>query len=68
MIPMSGIEGEPEASGHGGKRMLWVVPSLDLVACWNDANVDDQDASPGSRDTKCNRAARLLREAVRDER
>jgi hypothetical protein len=51
--------------GHGGKRALWVVPSLDLVVVWNDANVDDHDASPGSAKTKCNQAARLMREAVR---
>jgi CubicO group peptidase (beta-lactamase class C family) len=52
------------ASGHGGQRMLWVLPGLDLVASWNDADVHDQDASPGNRDTKCYRAARLLRDAV----
>jgi CubicO group peptidase (beta-lactamase class C family) len=53
------------AMGHGGKRALWVVPSLDLVVVWNDANVDDHDASPGNAKTKCNQAARLMREAVR---
>jgi CubicO group peptidase (beta-lactamase class C family) len=52
------------ASGHGGQRMLWVIPSLDLVVCWNDARVEDHDASPGNPRTKCNQAARLLREAV----
>jgi CubicO group peptidase (beta-lactamase class C family) len=52
------------ASGHGGERMLWIVPSLDLVVCWNDADVHDHDASPGNPDTKCNQAARLLTEAV----
>ena len=54
------------ASGHGGRRMLWVIPSLDLVVAWNDADVTDHDASPGNPRTKCNRAARLLCEAVRD--
>jgi CubicO group peptidase (beta-lactamase class C family) len=53
------------ASGHGGQRMLWVLPGLDLVVSWNDADVRDHDASPGNRDTRCSRAARLLREAVR---
>lgn len=52
------------ASGHGGKRMLWIVPSLDLVACWNDSTIDDHDRSPGNPATKCNQAARLLRTAV----
>jgi CubicO group peptidase (beta-lactamase class C family) len=52
------------ASGHGGKRTLWVVPSLDLVVAWNDAKIDDHDASPGNPKTKCNQAARLMREAV----
>jgi hypothetical protein len=52
------------ASGHGGERMLWVMPSLDLVVTWNDADVHDHDQSPGNPATKCNRAARLMREAV----
>lgn len=52
------------ASGHGGLRCLWVIPSLDLVVAWNDTVVDDHDASPGQAGTRCNRAARLLREAV----
>jgi CubicO group peptidase (beta-lactamase class C family) len=52
------------AAGHGGQRALWVVPSLDLVAAWNDAKIDDHDASPGNPQTRCNQAARLLREAV----
>jgi CubicO group peptidase (beta-lactamase class C family) len=52
------------ASGHGGQRMLWVIPSLDLVVAWNDGSVEDQDGSPGNPETKCNRAARLIREAV----
>lgn len=52
------------ASGHGAKRTLWVIPSLDLVMSWNDSLVDDHDKSPGNPDTRLNRAARLLVEAV----
>jgi CubicO group peptidase (beta-lactamase class C family) len=52
------------AMGHGGERALWVIPSLDLVIAWNDARINDHDASPGNPTTKCNQAARLLREAV----
>ncbi len=52
------------ASGHGAKRTLWVIPSLDLVVSWNDSLVDDHDKSPGNPDTRLNRAARLLVEAV----
>jgi CubicO group peptidase (beta-lactamase class C family) len=52
------------ACGHGGMRMLWVIPSLDLVVAWNEARVEDHDASPADPQTTCNRAARLLREAV----
>jgi CubicO group peptidase (beta-lactamase class C family) len=55
------------ASGHGGKRALWVIPSLDLILAWNDATVEDHDASPGNPQTKCNQAMRLMREAVRPE-
>lgn len=54
------------ASGHGAKRTLWVIPSLDLVVSWNDSLVDDHDKSPGNPDTRLNRAARLLVEAVVD--
>ncbi|HNQ74610.1 MAG TPA: serine hydrolase [Verrucomicrobiota bacterium] len=52
------------AAGHGGKRMLWVIPSLDLIVSWNDARIEDHDASPGDPNTKCNQAARLMRAAV----
>ncbi|MCS6858833.1 MAG: serine hydrolase [Abditibacteriales bacterium] len=52
------------ASGHSGKRTLWVIPSFDLIVCWNDANVDDHDASPGNPNTKCNQAARWMKEAA----
>jgi CubicO group peptidase (beta-lactamase class C family) len=52
------------AAGHGGKRALWVIPSFDLVVAWNDANIEDHDASPTNPQTKCNRAARLMRESV----
>lgn len=30
------------ALGHGGKRGVIVVPSLDLVASWNDSPIDDR--------------------------
>lgn len=52
------------ASGHGGRRTLWVIPSLDLVVAWNDSDVRDHDASPGNPQSKCNQAARLMKEAV----
>lgn len=52
------------ASGHGGIRALWIIPSLDLVASWNDTRLDDHDVSPENPDSKHNQAARLLREAV----
>jgi len=48
------------ASGHGGIRMLLVIPSLDMVVSWNDAAVDDHDASPGNPASKCSRAAALV--------
>lgn len=52
------------ASGHGGKRTLWVFPNLDLIVCWNDSPIDDHDKTPGNPDSKCNQAARLMVEAV----
>jgi CubicO group peptidase (beta-lactamase class C family) len=54
------------AAGHGGQRMLWILPSLDMVVCWNDSPIDDQDRSPGHRETRCNQAARRIVETVVD--
>jgi len=54
------------ALGHGGKRALWVIPSLDLVVAWNDSRINDHDASPGNPETLANRALRLLSRAVRN--
>lgn len=52
------------ALGHGGESALWVIPSLDLIVAWNDAKIDDHDASPANPATKCNQAVRLMRDAV----
>ncbi|MBE0542618.1 MAG: serine hydrolase [Verrucomicrobia bacterium] len=52
------------ASGHGGKRALWIFPSLDLIVSWNDSPIDDHDQSPGDPNSKCNQAARLMAEAA----
>jgi CubicO group peptidase (beta-lactamase class C family) len=52
------------ALGHGGKRALWVIPSLDMVVAWNDANVEDHDDNLKNPKTKCNQAARLMRDTV----
>jgi len=53
------------ASGDGGKRALWIIPSLDLVVSWNDSGIDDHDRSPGNPDSRMNRAVRLLVEAAK---
>ncbi|MBI4602684.1 MAG: serine hydrolase [Planctomycetes bacterium] len=53
------------ASGHGGMRALWVIPSLDLIVAWNDSSIDDHDATPGNPASRLNRAARLMVEAAR---
>lgn len=52
------------ASGHGGRRTLWILPTLDLVVCWNDSGIDDHDRSPGNPESRCNQAIRLLLGAV----
>lgn len=52
------------ASGHGGKRALWIFPGLELVVCWNDSPIDDHDKSPGNPNSKCNQAALLMVEAA----
>lgn len=52
------------AVGHGGRRALFVVPSLDLIVAWNDSGITDHDESPGNPKTKLNQAVRLFCEAV----
>lgn len=52
------------ASGHGGKRVLFLVPNLDLIVCWNDSRIDDHEQSPGNRAAKMSQAVRLIRESV----
>jgi CubicO group peptidase (beta-lactamase class C family) len=52
------------ASGHWGRRMLWIIPSLDLVVSWNDAQMDEQNNAPADPDGKENRAVKLMREAA----
>ncbi len=56
------------AAGHGGQRMLWILPSLDMVVCWNDSEIDDQDRSPGNAETRCNQAAKRMVESVQNQR
>jgi CubicO group peptidase (beta-lactamase class C family) len=48
------------ALGHGGRRALVIIPSLDLVASWNDSKVDGREAE--------NKVLGLLAEAARDRR
>lgn len=44
------------ASGHGSKRAVVVIPSLDLVVSWNDTNIADFG--------QANQALKLLLAAV----
>lgn len=63
------VDGPPDlfvASGHGGKRALWIFPSQDMVVCWNDSPISDHDTSPGNPNTRANRAVRLMMEAVKN--
>jgi CubicO group peptidase (beta-lactamase class C family) len=52
------------ASGHGGMRVLYLVPSANLIVCWNDSKIEDHDVSPGNPATRMNQAARLIRDMV----
>lgn len=56
------------ATGHGGKRTLWLFPELDMVVSWNDSPIDDHDQSPGNPETRCNQAARLMVQAVNESK
>lgn len=61
------VDAPPEAfvaAGHGGRRTLWILPSLDLIVSWNDSSIADHDSSPGNPDAQVNQAARLMVEAV----
>ena len=50
------------ASGHNGKRVLMVIPSLDMVVSWNDAAIDEHTNGP---DSPVNQAMKILMRAVR---
>lgn len=52
------------ASGHGGKRVLMIIPSMDLIVCWNETKIEDQDASPEKPDTLMNQAVELVVSSV----
>lgn len=52
------------AQGKGGRAILLVVPSRELVVSWNGSPVNDLENSPGNPETELNRAVRLLRDAV----
>ena len=54
------------ASGHGGMRVLYLVPGQDLIVCWNDSSIEDHDRSPADEETKMNKAARLIAGLTRD--
>lgn len=61
------VDGPPDlyfASGHWGKRVLLVIPSLALVAAWNDSTIEDHSEMPGNPDAALNRAIKLLVEAT----
>lgn len=53
------------AAGHGGEKMLMVIPSRDLLVVWRTKDVKDHDTSPADPKTKCNQAARLIMAALR---
>lgn len=44
------------ASGHAGKRMLWIIPSADMVVCWNNGVIEDHDECPSNPDCLMNQA------------
>jgi CubicO group peptidase (beta-lactamase class C family) len=52
------------ASGHGGQKTLWIIPSLDLIVAWHTNNIRDHNDSPGRSDTRWSQAAKLIVEAA----
>jgi hypothetical protein len=54
------------AAGHGGEKIMICAPSWDLIVCWYTNNVKDLDDSPANTNTKCNQAARLIAQAVKE--
>ena len=53
------------ASGNWGKRVLLVIPSMDIVAAWNGSRISDHGNMPGNADALLTRAMRLIVEAAR---
>lgn len=51
------------ASGLWGRTILLVVPSLDLVVCWNNSPMRSHGMKPEDPETPFNRAVRLAVEA-----
>ncbi len=49
------------AFGHGGPRAMWVIPSLDIVVSYNDANLRVWTSGPKN---PTNTAMKLLVDAV----
>ncbi|MFK5924015.1 MAG: serine hydrolase [Verrucomicrobiota bacterium] len=49
------------AFGHGGPRALWVIPSLDMVVCYNGAKMEQW---VNGKQNPTNQAMKLLLEAV----
>jgi hypothetical protein len=54
------------AFGHGGRRALWVMPSLDIVVSYNDSQLDDGRLHgwTNGEKSKTNEAMRQLAQAV----
>jgi CubicO group peptidase (beta-lactamase class C family) len=70
-VDASGVRMMPDApvdtymaSGHNSKRVLMIIPSLDMVISWNDAAIDRHTNGP---DSPVNQAMNLLMAAVKDQ-
>ena len=67
-VDRDGIRMWPDAShdtygafGHGGPRAMWVIPSLEIVVSYNDANLNGWTSGPK---TPTNTAMKMLADAV----
>jgi hypothetical protein len=58
------------AFGHGGRRALWIIPSLDMVISYNDSRLDDgrlKGWTNGEKSATNQAIQRLVQAAVRKE-
>ncbi len=53
------------ALGHAGKRILLIIPSADMVVCWNNGVIEDLDECPSNPGCLMNRAVGYVMASIK---